>query len=110
MQRILERGQIETFAQGTQPRLRLPDRQRVFSTRAARLRQQSQAGAVGHAIGDYLRLMAHVAEAQQTALANIQSSVANAEQIANAREFRMPPIAANGWQRQEHWRQALASL
>ena len=110
MQRILERGQIESFAQGTQPRLRLPNQERVFAARAARLREQSQDGAVGHAIGDYLRLMAHLADAQQTAIANIPSNLPDAEQIANAREFRMPIIAANGWQRDEHWRQALASL
>lgn len=67
MQRILEPGQIESFGQRTQPRLRLPDRERVFSTRATRLRQQSEPGAVGHAIGDYLRLMAHLADAQHAA-------------------------------------------
>jgi FdhE protein len=69
MRRILEPGQIESFAQRSIPRLRVPDRASVFSTRAARLRQQSEIGAVGHAIGDYLRLMAHVAEAQQAAIA-----------------------------------------
>lgn len=110
MQRILEPGQIEAFAQGSLPRLRLPNRERVFATRAARLRQQSESGAVGHAIGDYLRLMAHLAEAQQTALTNIQSTPPSAEQIAKAQEFRMPLIAANGWPREEHWRQALVSL
>lgn len=110
MQRILERGQIESFAQGAQPRLRLPNRERVFAARAARLREQSQTSAVGHAIGDYLRLMAHLADAQQTAIANIQPALPTAEQIANAQEFRMPLIAANGWQREEHWRQALVSV
>lgn len=110
MQRILEPGQIESFAQATLPRLRLPDRQRVFSTRAARLRQQSEAGAIGHTIGDYLRLIAHLADAQQTALRHIESTLPSAEQIASAREFRMPLIAATGWHRQEHWRQILMSL
>lgn len=81
MQRILEPGQIESFAQRTLPRLRLPDPERVFSTRAARLRQQSESGAIGHAIGDYLRLMAHLADAQQI-----------------------------GRQRNEHWQPTLMSL
>lgn len=110
MQRILEPGQIESLGQSTLPRLRLPDRERVFSTRAARLRQQSENGAVGHAIGDYLRLMAHLAYAQHAALTNIEPALPTAHQIANAREFRMPLIAATGWQRSEHWRQILISL
>jgi FdhE protein len=110
MQRILEPGQIESFAQRTLPRLRLPDRQRVFSTRAARLRQQSENGAVGHAIGDYLRLMAHLADAQQAALMTFEPTTLTSQQIANAREFRMPLIASIGWRRAEHWRQVLISL
>jgi FdhE protein len=110
MQRILEPGQIESFGQRTQPRLRLPDRERVFSTRAARLRQQSEHGAVGHAIGDYLRLMAHLADAQHAALANISIALPTAEQIAKAREFRMPLISAIGWRREDHWRPVIMSV
>jgi FdhE protein len=110
MQRILEPGQIESFAQRTLPRLRLPERERVFSTRAARLRQQGESGALGHAIGNYLRLMAHLADAQHAALANIDAALPTDQQIANAREFRMPLIAASGWHRHEHWRQILMSL
>jgi FdhE protein len=110
MQRILDPGQIEAFGQQTLPRIRLPDRERVFSTRAARLRQQSENGAIGHAIGDYLRLMAHLADAQQAALTNIASTQPGAEQIAKAHEFRMPLASANGWQRETHWRQILVSL
>lgn len=107
MQRILEPGQIEAFAQRTLPRLRLPDRARVFSTRAARLRRQSGDSAIGHAIGDYLRLMAHVADAQQAALADIDSSLPGIEQISHARTFRMPLMSATGWQREEHWSRTL---
>jgi FdhE protein len=110
MQRVLEPGQIEAFAQRTLPRLRLPDRVRVFSARAARLRQQSESGAPGQAIGDYLRLMAHLADAQHAALAQIASTPPNAEQIAHAREFRMPLVPATGWQREAHWRKTLTSI
>jgi FdhE protein len=110
MQRILEPGQIESFAQGGIPRLRLPERERVFSARAARLRQQSEPGAIGHAIGDYLRLIAHLADAQQAALTNVDAKLPSAEQIASAREFRMPVIAAIGWRREDLWRQTLMSL
>jgi FdhE protein len=110
MQRILEPGQIEAFAQRSIPRVRLADRSRVFSTRAARLRQQSDDGAAGRAIGDYLRLIAHVADAQQACLALIDSTPPSAEQIASARTFRMPLVPATGWQRERHWRVALNGI
>src|SRR5580700_8923622 len=64
MQRVLDPAQIEAFAQRTIPRIRLPDPTSVFASRAARLRQLSE----GHAVGDYLRLMATLADAQQSAL------------------------------------------
>lgn len=112
MQRILEPGQIEAFAQRNLPRLRLPDRARVFATRAARLRQQSESGAAGHAIADYLRLMAHLADAQQLALADIETvEVAHSpERIAHAKTFRMPLVPAMAWQREAHWRATLISI
>ena len=64
MQRVLDPAQIEAFAQRTIPRIRHPDPTSVFSARAARLRHLSE----GHAVGDYLRLMAALADAQQAAL------------------------------------------
>jgi FdhE protein len=65
MLKVLDPAQIEAFAtQRTIPRIRLPDSSSVFSARAARLRQIS----AGHAVGDYLRLMAALADAQQSAL------------------------------------------
>jgi FdhE protein len=72
MQRILEPGQIEAFAQQAIPRLRLPDRAHVFSRRAARLRELTRPDAVGHAIADYLRLMARVADTQHSALTTFE--------------------------------------
>lgn len=110
MQRILDPGQIEAFAQRDIQRLRLPDRARVFSTRAARLRQQSESGAIGHSIGDYLRLMAHLAEAQQVALANIEPALPDAEQIEHAQMFNMPLVSVNSWRRDDRWRQSLRSI
>jgi formate dehydrogenase accessory protein FdhE len=110
MQRILEPGQIEAFAQRSIPRLRLPDRSRVFSARAARLRQQSEDGAAGRAIGHYLLLMAHVADAQHASLADIDSTLPSAAQIASARTFRLPLVSATGWQREAHWRRTLRGI
>jgi len=64
MQRILDPAQIESFAQRSIARIRLPDPATLFSKRAERLRELSQ----GHALGDYLRLMATVCDAQQAVL------------------------------------------
>ena len=110
MQRILEPGQIEAFAQRTIPRLRLPDRAHVFSMRADRLRKLSENGAIGHAIGDYLRLMATVADGQQAALASIKATLPSSEQIAHAQTYGMPLVLATGWSRENHWRNVLGQL
>jgi FdhE protein len=110
MQRILDPGQIEAFAQRDIQRLRLPDRARVFSVRAARLRQQSESGAIGHSIGDYLRLMAHLADAQQAAVASIEPALPDAGQIAHARTFHMPLVSVAGWRRDAQWHQSLSLI
>jgi len=110
MQRILEPGQIEAFAQRSIPRLRLPDRDRVFSMRAERLRNLSESGAIGAAMSDYLRLMGAVAEAQQAALGTFQAVSPSSEQIAQARLHGMPPIGASVWPRDSHWRSVLVRL
>ena len=86
MQRVLDPAQIEAFAQRTIPRIRLPDPARVFSDRAARLLKLSE----GHAVGDYLRLMAAVAQAQQDALDRL--------------------LEASGWPRGSAWRTVLLEL
>lgn len=106
VQRILQPGQIEAFAQRAIPRIRLPDRSTVFAARARRLHQLSE----GHTIGDYLRLMAALAAAQQTALANLEVAKPNPRQIEQARTHRMPLVHAAGWPRADRWRDVLAQL
>ena len=110
MQRILEPGQIETFAQQAIPRLRLPDRAHVFSMRAERLRKLSEREAVGHAIGDYLGLMAAVVDAQQSALASVEAALPSAEHVEQTRIHGMPLVPANSWSRGNHWRNVLEQL
>ncbi len=113
MQRILEPGQIETFAQRDIPRRRLPDRATIFSIRAERLRQQSEAGAVGHAIGDYLRLMAQLADAQQAAISHIDASppaLPSEVEASHARTFRMPLVSVSTRRREAQWREALSLI
>src|ERR1017187_10315836 len=107
MQRILDPAQIEAFAQRTIPRLRLPERSNVFSSRAQRLRQLARTESVGHAIGDYLRLMAVVADAQQVALARFQATLPDAERISQARPHRMPLLDTAAWPRERGWHRLL---
>jgi FdhE protein len=110
MRRILEPGQIEAFAEGAIPRLRLPDRTRLFAARAQRLRQLGASGAPGQAIGDYLRLMAAVAETQQVALRNFDAPLPTATQLARSHTHGMPLIHASGWSRAPEWRDLVAQM
>jgi len=107
VQRILEPGQIEALAQRAVPRVCLPDRTRVFASRAERLR--ALAG-TNHAIGDYLRLMASLAEAQHRALAGFESTPPTATQVTQARTHGMPVVQATAWPRSPRWRDVLSEL
>src|SRR5262249_33664027 len=95
VQRILEPGQIETLTQRSIPRVRLPDRALLFARRAQRLRELAD----GSPIGDYLRVLARIADAQHDALARFDPALPTAAQIALAREHRMPPLHATAWPR-----------
>jgi FdhE protein len=108
MQRVLEPGEIEAFAQRAMPRIRLPARSQVFVARARRLRELGGSGASGHAIADYLRVMAALVDAQQAALARSPATLPNEAQLTLAREHGMPPIdaAALG----DAWRDVLREL
>src|SRR5437879_12357315 len=94
MQRALDSARIEAFAHRDIPRIRVADRADVFAKRARRLRQLAGSESRGHgrAIGDYLRLMDVVAEAQQAAVTNLAVSRPSAEEIAQARAHRMPLV------------------
>ena len=109
MQRVLDPAQIEAFAHRAIPRIRLPDPTNVFSRRAARLRKLSE----GHAVGDYLRLMAALADAQQKLLDTARALPAGAppaERLRTAREHGMPPLQADGWTPDPEWRNVLFGL
>jgi FdhE protein len=112
MQRVLDPAQIEAFAHRDIPRIRVPDREDVFAKRAQRLRELAGSESRGHgrAIGDYLRLMEVVADAQQTAVTNLAVSRPGAEEIAQARTHRMPLVHAAGLRRDPCWRGVLGQL
>jgi FdhE protein len=113
MQRILDPGQIEAFAERSLPRIRMPDRRTLFARRAQRLRTLAEA----HALGDYLQLMAAVADGQQAALDDLVTTLQEEQfvqqldrQIELAHEHRMPLLPARGWPRPERWRDILKRL
>ncbi len=110
MRRILEPGQIEALAQRAIPRTRLPERTGPFAARARRLRQLAAPGGIGQAIGDYLRLMAAVAEAQQATLLTLDPKLPSAAELERSRTHRMPPIQAGGFPREPAWRALAAQL
>jgi FdhE protein len=110
LQRILDPGQIEAFAQRAVPRIRLPDRSSIFSRRSQRLLQLSASDAAGHAIGDYLRLLAALTDAQHSALPAMDVPGPTAEELARARMHRMPPVHAVGWPRDAKWQHVLSHL
>lgn len=111
-QRILERGQIESLASRSIPRIRLPDRDTLFAARAARLR--TLAG--GSQIAAYLQLLAVIADAQQALLADTRfveavSRGVDLSAAAQARDAGMPQVAAsNRSARPKQWQQALRAI
>jgi FdhE protein len=109
LQRILQPGQIEALAQRSIPRIRLPRQAEVFQSRAVRLREL----ATGNSIGDYLRLMATLVEAQHVALlerARASVVLPDAGQFAIARAHRMPLLQAAGRRLKPEWRDVLKQL
>ena len=111
MQRVLDPAQIEAFAQRAIPRVRLPSPATVFSVRAARLRKLSE----GHAVGDYLRLMAALSDAQQSRLdaQTREPGVSGArieERLRLAHEHGLPPFQATLWPRDPMWHTVLHGL
>jgi FdhE protein len=113
MQRILDPAQIEAFTDRSLPRVRLPDPASVFAHRARRLRTLGK----DHSLGDYLRLMATLADVQQSQLDTLLAALRTeqfathvGQQIELAHAHRMPVLQATGWPRQDRWRTILRSL
>jgi FdhE protein len=105
-QRILEPGEIESLAQRSIPRVRIPARATVFARRAGRLRHLG----VRAGIGDYLRFLAVLVDAQHAALKDLSVSVPSPEHIKVSGEHGMPPIQATAWPRGDAWFETLRIL
>ncbi|AHV94585.1 formate dehydrogenase accessory protein FdhE [Bordetella holmesii] len=106
MQRILPRGEIESLDHTAIARLRQPERTTVFSARAARLRALAE----DSPIADYLRLMADVADTQQSLLAGSHFEGPPVDRIELAQAHGMPPLQAVAWERDPAWRGLLDQL
>lgn len=106
LQRVLPSAEIAASAPQPIPRLRLPQRSQIFAQRAQRLRQL----AADHAIGDYLRLMATLADAQHAALADFSAPAPSREDIERAHAHRMPVVAAAGSRPDPRWQNILVHL
>jgi FdhE protein len=105
-QRILEPGEIETLAQRSIPRVRLPARATVFARRAMRLRQLG----VSASVGDYLRFLAVLVDAQHAALADLSVSIPTPAHIKMSTEHGMPPIQPAAWPRTDAWFETLKTI
>ncbi|MCZ2103226.1 MAG: formate dehydrogenase accessory protein FdhE [Comamonadaceae bacterium] len=89
------------------PLLLLPKRGSLFADRALRLRQL----AAGHAMRDYLLLMALVCEAQQARLAQFpQVPIPTQAQVDAASASGEPLLATERWPRDPAWRAELRTL
>lgn len=106
MQRILQRGEIESLDHVRIPRVFLPVRALVFSDRAARLKRLAQ----DSDLADYLGLMATLAQAQHTVLKDLSLSPVDAQRLDLAQKHGMPPLQATGGPRDGVWLTVLAAL
>jgi FdhE protein len=98
--RLLSPEEIAAQAGSRIPFLHLPDGSEVFQARAARLRTLAES----HAMGDYLRFIARVADAQQRLLdAMPPVALPSPEAIANCREHGMPPLNVQTHRRDQQW-------
>jgi len=102
---ILEPGQIEASAT-TPPYLHLPP-DNLFALRAARLERLAE----GHALADYLRLIASLCRVQQQLLAQPPTAVPiEAERQRLCISHGLPPLAADSLVREGAWLAWLQAL
>jgi FdhE protein len=106
MTTLLEPGQIPQ-ASGEPPRALTADSKDVFAHRARRFAQLAE----GHPLGDYLRFMGRLAQAQQKALDAMPAvPVPDDAQKSQSRQHGMPLVPAQSWPRDPAWRTALRAI
>ena len=106
MTTLLEPGQIPQ-ATGDAPSVLAPDANDVFAHRARRFAQLAE----GHPLGDYLRFMGRLAEAQQHALDAMPAMpLPDDAAKSQSRQHGMPLVPAQSWPRVAAWRSALRAI
>lgn len=106
MTTFLEPGQIPQ-ASGEPPRVLTADAKDVFAHRARRFAQLAE----GHPLGDYLRFMGRLAQAQQRALDAMPAvTVPDDAAQSQSRQHAMPAVPAQSWPRDAAWRKALRAI
>ncbi|MFN7571818.1 MAG: formate dehydrogenase accessory protein FdhE [Betaproteobacteria bacterium] len=87
------------------PRVVLPAAP-TFADRAARFAQLAR----GHALGDFLQLMGHIAQAQYDVFALRPAATPSAEAVQRSRDYGMPPLSALSTPRDAGWRTDLREI
>ena len=106
MTTLLEPGQIPQ-ASGDAPRVLAPDARGVLAHRARRFAQLAD----GHPLGDYLRFMGRLAQAQQKALEAMPAvPVPDDAAKSQSHQHGMPLVPAQSWPRDAAWRDALRAI
>ena len=105
--RIMSPEEIAARGGGETPTLRFPERTTLFAERAMRLRQLAN----GHALEDYLRFMADLADEQHLAL-QAMPDVPMPDEVAIDRAARegVPPLPLADWPRDPAWRTTLQRI
>ncbi|MBS4098163.1 MAG: formate dehydrogenase accessory protein FdhE [Sulfuricella sp.] len=89
------------------PQIIVPARDTIFAERARRF----VALAEGHALGDWLRFLARLTQAQHDALQTFGAvPLPNATALEQAHSHAMPPLPAEHWTRDAGWRAALLGI
>lgn len=91
----------------TPPHVIAPDPARLFAERARRFEELAD----GHPLGDWLRFLGRLSDAQHIALRDLPAiPLPPAMAIERARRHAMPPAPAQEWRQQALWREALYSI
>lgn len=88
------------------PRVVLPARAGIFAERAVRF----ESVAAGNAMAGYLQLMAAVARAQQSTLVKRTGEAVPEAAMTASRDYGMPPLSAQSYERSSQWRADLADI
>lgn len=105
--RVMSPEEIAARAGGETPFLHWPQRATVFAEREMRLRQLAR----GHAMEDYLGLLARIAHQQQLALTAFPSvPLPDAQAIDRAARAGVPLLPAVDWPRDGEWRQTVRDM